>query len=61
MAKQAVKKSRRRLKQNLVGWGFVLPSLIVFILFLVCVFFAHEQFSGAFSAMFAKCLDSGTA
>ena len=34
MAKQAVKKSRRRLKQNLVGWGFVLPSLIVFILFM---------------------------
>ena len=23
MAKQAVKKSRRRLKQNLVGWGSV--------------------------------------
>ena len=34
MAKQAVKKSSRRLKQNLVGWGFVLPSLIVFILFM---------------------------
>ena len=29
-------------------------GLIVFVLFLVCVFFAHEQFSGAFSAMFAK-------
>lgn len=29
-------------------------GLVVFILFMVCVFVAHEQFSGAFSAMFAK-------
>ena len=32
MAKQAVKKSRRRLKQNLVGWGFVLPAYCAWIL-----------------------------
>lgn len=29
-------------------------GLCIFLLFLVCVFFFHEQFSGAFSAMFAK-------
>ena len=29
-------------------------GLCIFLAFLVCVFFFHEQFSGAFSAMFAK-------
>jgi len=29
-------------------------GLILFIAFLACIFFAHEQFSGAFNAMFTK-------
>ena len=29
-------------------------GLVLFIAFLACIFFAHEQFSGAFNAMFAK-------
>ena len=29
-------------------------GLILFIAFLACIFFAHEQFSGAFNAMFAR-------
>lgn len=29
-------------------------GLVLFIAFIACIFFAHEQFSGAFSAMFAK-------
>ncbi len=29
-------------------------GLVLFILFLACIFFAHEQFSGAFNAMFAR-------
>ena len=29
-------------------------GLVLFIAFIACLFFAHEQFSGAFSAMFAK-------
>ena len=29
-------------------------GLVLFLAFLACIFFAHEQFSGAFNAMFAK-------
>ena len=29
-------------------------GLVLFIAFLACIFFAHEQFSGAFNAMFTK-------
>ena len=29
-------------------------GVVLFVAFIACIFFAHEQFSGAFSAMFAK-------
>lgn len=48
--KTAVETAEERVKWKPIEW----VGLILFIAFLVCIFVAHEQFSGAFNAMFAK-------
>ena len=48
--KAAVESAEERVKWKPIEW----VGLILFIAFLVCIFAAHEQFSGAFNAMFAK-------
>lgn len=46
----AVETAEDRKKWKPIEW----VGLILFIAFLACIFFAHEQFSGAFNAMFSK-------
>lgn len=46
----AVETAEDRKKWKPIEW----VGLILFIAFLACIFFAHEQFSGAFNAMFTK-------
>lgn len=48
--KAAVETAEERAKWKPIEW----VGLILFIAFLVCIFAAHEQFSGAFNAMFSK-------
>lgn len=45
-----VENAEDRKKWKPIEW----VGLALFIAFLACIFFAHEQFSGAFNAMFAK-------
>lgn len=45
-----VETKEERAKWKPIEW----VGLVLFIAFLACIFFAHEQFSGAFNAMFAK-------
>lgn len=48
--KAAVETAEERVKWKPIEW----VGLVLFIAFLACIFFAHEQFSGAFNAMFAR-------